>query len=346
MIDAIPQDVSLTVASAAEKILAMDEPPQEELSEDESETIEAPETEEVEDSSEEESEETSEESASLSELVEYLAENKDIYDDVKIPTKVNGKEGVATLSELVRAYQIGQSNDQKADSLASERQAFEAQKQDALSQTNQQLEQAKGLSQMLEQKFLEEFNQINWQELRETDPAEFSAKRQDFTERHGQLQQARQHITTTQQSQMRDAYREHLAKESKRLPELVPEWADETTAKQEKVELRNYLLSMNIPAEQIDGKVDANGNIVAPGLSDAHAIAIARKAMLYDRSQQNVSVTKKKVKKLPKVLKSGKTTTKSEIDHAAQKKKRDRLRQTGRPEDAASLIFDKLFGGQ
>jgi len=348
MNDATVAGVS-TIEEAASRILQMDEPPQEELPseepvaevEEETESVEA--AEEAEETEQVEPE-TEDGLSELDELNAYLNEAKESWENIRIPTKVNGKEGQATLSELVRAYQIDKSVDQKAESLATARKEFEAERQRITTEHSQQLEQAKGLINTLEQQYLAEFQQVDWQALREQDPAEFSARRQELLERQSRLEAARDGITKQQYQSYMENMQKHLEEQQKLIPELIPEWSDESVAKQEREELGKYLESEGMPREAIYGKLDNNGNLVSPGIADALAIKIARKAMLYDKGAKQVDVTKKKVRSVPKVTRPGKPATKTDIANDALKKKRSQLKKSGKVEDAASLIYDILGG--
>jgi hypothetical protein len=88
----------------------------------------------------------------------------------------------------------------------------------------------------------------------------------------------------------------------RRLAQLVPEWTDTGRARQEIRAVRSYLMRKGFSAPD------------AASLADPHALAIARKAMLYDAdSQQGPSP-------------------------ATDDQLMARLRQTGRVEDAAAVI--------
>lgn len=344
MNDATVAGVS-TIEEAASRILQMDEPPQEELPSEEPVEAEAqaeaePE-EEVEVKAETDSEESSEQD--LSELIDFLSD-KESWDSITIPTKIDGKEGKATLSELVREYQVGKFADRKAESLANKEKELEAKVQQRESEFSQKLEQAKGLISSLEQQYLAEFQQIDWNALREQDPAEFSARRQELLERQARLEAARDGIAQQQQQAYFENMRKHLEAQHKLIPELIPEWSDNDVATKEREELGKYLESQGVPREVIYGKADAHGNIIHPGISDAITIKLARKAWLYDKGAEQVEVTKKKVRSVPKVTRPGKPTTKADIDKDAFKKRRSQLKKSGKVEDAASLIYDILGG--
>jgi hypothetical protein len=64
--------------------------------------------------------------------------------------------------------------------------------------------------------------------------------------------------------------------------------------------------------------------------------------MEFDKLTKKVAPKKKAVKKVPKVQKSGRGNSKEDAATEATKKKRARLRKSGKQDDAASLFFDML----
>ena len=61
-----------------------------------------------------------------------------------------------------------------------------------------------------------------------------------------------------------------------------------------------------------------------------------------DKLTKKVAPKKKAVKKVPKVQKAGRGTSKEETAAEALKAKRTRLRKSGKQDDAASLFYDML----
>ncbi len=349
----------LTVFDAADKILAsMQEP---EATPAEPSEVEEPTSELSEEVVEEaevsaESEEPSEEPVEIAEPSDdetktFLTDlndwikDKEHLDEIRIPTKVNGVEREASLSELLANHQIGQAAEERLNTLKAEKAEFEQTKSQQLEHFNAQLTQATELVNLLEKQFMADAESINWNELRETDPAEYSARRQDLVDKQQQLNNAKSTIVQEQQSRVKEQYQELLQRESAALLDSFPSWADEAVAKQEKTDIRNFLLETGFTPQEVDGAVDNAGNILSPGIIDHRAIALARKAMLYDKGEKAVDVAKKKVKKLPKVAKPGRPKSSDEVDVDKQKKLRGRLKKSGSIDDAAALFREKMFGG-
>lgn len=350
----------LSLDEAAAKLLQTEpkevpesDAPQSEPSEEVETTVEASE-EVVEETAEAESAEAKasedveapdETSTFLSDLNDWIKTEKDHYGDIKVPIKVNGEESEVALSEVIANHQIGQASEERLNTLKAEKAEFESQKQQQLEAFNNQLSQATGLVTALEQHLTKDIDSVNWEELRETDPAEYSARRQDLLERQQQINEAKTGIQKEQQQKLNENYQTRLQQERAALMESLPAWADEAVAKQEAADLREYLFAHNISSKEIDGQFDEQGNVVVPALTDHRLILMARKAMLYDKGQAKVDVAKKKVMKVPKVAKPGSKQAQPDEDVEKTKKMRSRLKKSGSLDDAAALIRNSMFGG-
>lgn len=261
-------------------------------------------------------------------LDEFLA-------NIKVPVKIDGQEQMVTLSEARDGFQMQSAFTKRTQELAEQRKAFEAERNAQMETLNQSLQQAQTLSKAMESALVADYEKVNWDELRFTDPAEFAAKRQEFAERiqgieymKAQVGQesAKQQEATQQEQQQR--LQQHLAKEAEALLTKVPEWHNADKAKAEKAELREYM--------QANGFTDDE----MAQLYDHRAVVMLRKAMMYDRGEQSKNVAKKKVAKLPKLTKKGTKPNPKEAQRRTAGKKFDALKKTGKVDEAAALFFD------
>ena len=181
--------------------------------------------------------------------------------------------------------------------------------------------------------------------MRENDPAEFSAKKQEILERQQQFQNAKGKIAQEHQEKLAEHFENVISRESSALIEDFPDWANEKVGSTEKIKVREYLINEGFTPLEVDGSVDKDGNIISAGIVDHRAIKLAYKAMMHDAGGKKVELTKKRVRKLPKVAKPGKPSSKAEKNAVRTKKLKGRLNKTGRIDDAATLIMDNLFGG-
>ena len=112
--------------------------------------------------------------------------------DILINLKVNGKTEQVDLKEAIAGTQFHKANDEKARLLADDRKSFESERAEVAQGYAQQLQQIRGLGEMLQSKLTAEFRNIDWDRLRATDPAEWTAKQREFEIRNQELHQAGQ----------------------------------------------------------------------------------------------------------------------------------------------------------
>lgn len=168
--------------------------------------------------------------------------------DLAFKTKVNGKEGKATLAEMLKGYQFNVANNEKAQELAAQRKAFEEAQKEGQERIAQQLQQVEGLAMMWQQELLGEYQKVDWNELRRLDPGEYAAKQADFNQRQQKLQQVGQYMAQYHQQKEAERQQELQAQRAERLNEQRaimlqnnPSWADEKVLSKEMGELRDFV---------------------------------------------------------------------------------------------------------
>lgn len=305
--------------------------PAEDVEESTEETQDEPLEEDVleEEAEEEESEEESEEEESDEDEQEEVEE---VYS-----VKVDGEEMEVSLDELIKGYSRQSDYTRKTQELASERnQMAELQQQWAneISQAQAERQQyidALGQFVLNSQTALDGFQNVNWEELRRTDPIAFVTKKEEFREAQDRIQQAQAEQIAAQQKQQEEFSRVRqlaVQEEYKRLVEAVPEWGDSDKRGKIASELSSYAVEQGFTQEELKS------------LIDHRSLIVLMKAQKYDALQKS-DVKAKKVKNKPKVVRSGKGSNKKQ-DTARSKRiaSMKRLKQSGKPEDAASLFED------
>lgn len=245
--------------------------------------------------------------------------------------KVNGETREVTLDELRNGFMMHQDYSKKSREVADQRKAFEAQRSEAITAAKTQIDQLGFLSNELMQEMVQVDKTTNWEHLRATNPAEFAARALAQQQRRDKLQRAyntylgHQKELDTHSQAKKEA---RLAEQSELLLAKVPEWTNEEIAGRERQQLAEYL--------QADGYDDKE----IEDLDDHRVIALARKAMLFDRQQeQKQAIAAKAAKPVPKFQKGG-TATSDAKDHDLTQQ-RDRFRKSGRLEDMAALLHLK-----
>lgn len=275
------------------------------------------------------------EKLSLSDLADYLGLDPEKLDSdesgsLYIKTKIDGEEGRATLADLIKSYQLeGHLNKQNME-VAERSKALGAKMEELDRQTQERLQHLDDLGNIAWNELVREYQSVDWQSLRTSDPAEFAARQADFQNRqaaiqglHQQMQQQRQQLSQQQQIKQQ----QHLAEQHALLGKLIPEWKDESVAEQERADIRKYAMGLGLSQQDIEG------------VTDARHVLLLRKAMLYDKLQQSKASVTKAVKKAPKVARPGKATDKSEREQASVRKIKETIQKSGGKSGVADYLL-------
>ena len=327
-----------TTAEASNKILSMWDSEEQTASEvtetpvDETEVEETQEAEEV----EEEAPESEEEGQAEEETEEEVEEEEFevvAEEDLKYTIKVDGEELEVGIDELKNGYQRQADYTRKSQALAEQRKETEAIQSERMQLEQERQMYANGLQMLQEQQSakLNEFNSVDWESLKTEDPYAYMIKKEEFRDAQEKVQsvaQQQQYVQQEQMQQQQTAKAEFVRAEYARLVEALPEWENkESTIKKD---IRDYAATVGFRPEEIDQ------------LADHRSVLVIQKAMEYDKLTKKVAPKKKAVKKVPKVQKSGRGNSKEDAATEDLKKKRARLRKSGKQDDAASLFYDML----
>ena len=336
-----PQLTDGSIVSATNALLGMMEPEEVTPESEEAQPEEVEEsTEEIQDeSSEEVSEEEDESVEDEEESEEELDEDEDEEEsnlNTTYAVKVDGEEVEVSLDELISGYSRQSDYTRKTQELASQRNEMEQLQQQwasEISQAQAEREQyVSALGQLVQNQLagLEQYTNINWEQLREDDPIAFVTKKEEFRDAQERVRQAQ-----AQQYQEQQKQEEEIAKvrklavqeEYKKLVEAVPEWGDNEARGKLSSEISSYALEQGFTQEELKELIDHRSFIVL------------MKAQKYDALQKS-DVKSKKVKNKPKVVRSGKGVSKKASDRSQRADKMKRLAKTGHSRDAASLLED------
>ena len=270
------------------------------------------------------SEAESEESYDESEVEQD--EGEDEQEQPKYRVKAAGEEREVTLDELIKSYQLGTDYTKKSQAVAEERKAVEAERQrieEARYLRDQYAERLQVIEQMLNQQPETE----NLDYLKETDPIGYAVKVAELSQREKQLAQVRAEqarIAEQQQREQQEQLGQVVQAESRKLAEVIPEYADPQKGETLRRELREFGLKAGFSDQEL-----AN-------VYDSRAVLTLYKAMQYDKLQSAKPGITKKVNEAPKVIKSGVSQPRDSSDE--MKKLKARAKQTGRVADAAKAF--------
>lgn len=283
-----------------------------------------------------ETEEPKEEETVISSVDELIAQQEwdaEWFNSLSVPVKIDGEVAKAKISDMVASYQTQEAANKR---LVEAKEKAKVQNQ-ALAEKGEQLKSqfaaVAGILEQSEKLLTADIAKIDWEALRQQDPAEWSAKRQDFAERKAQIDQLKagavaeyqkhNHLSKAEQDESKRAV---LLQEHERLLEKIPAWKDAKVRETETKKVSNYLLNQGLSQEEI------------AEASDHRLVNLAYKAMLFDESMAKVDTAKKKVVTIPKMMKSGTVKPPDQINQEKRAKLMDKLRKTGSEEVAMQLL--------
>ena len=304
--------------------------PTEDVEESTEETQDEPLEEEVlEDESEEEVEEESEEEESEEDESE---EEPEVY-----AVKVDGEELEVSLEELVQGYSRHSDYTRKTQELASQRDEMAQMQQQWASEISQaQAERQQyidALGQFVQNSMggLEQFQNVDWETLREDDPIAFVTKKEEFRDAQERLRQAQSEQQNEYQKQQQEVAKMRqlaIQEEHAKLVKAVPEWNEPEKRNKMASELSTYAVNQGFTKEELKQ------------LIDHRSLIVLMKAQKYD-ALQNSDVKAKKIKNKPKVIRAGKGTNKKADSQKAKRiASMKRLKETGHVNDSVSLFED------
>lgn len=294
---------------------------------------------EAESTDEEDAEESEPEASfeSLSELAEAAGMDLDDFiKSVKAKTKVQGEENEVTLAELIKGYQLESDYTRKNEALIQSKKEWEAQQAQAQAKLSEELQRTGYAFKMAQNQLTHDFNAIDWVQLEKDDPQDFLIQRQKFGERQAQLDQAINQATQQataikqrQQQQYQAQTQQYLTQQEELLLKALPEWSNADTRQAETARVVDYLTNQGFSSEEV-----AN-------IKDHRIIVMAQKAMAGDKVATDVDLAKKKVKRVPKLVKPNARQSQSEAAAKRTKKLMHKAFNTGRNEDIAAALLSR-----
>ena len=164
--------------------------------------------------------------------------------------------------------------------------------------------------------------------LKETDPIGYAVRVAEQSEREKQLGAVRaeqQRLAQQQQAEHGERLKAHLAAESQKLSEAIPEFADPVKGTAVKADIRKYAQGLGFSDQELAQAYDSR------------AITALYKAMKYDQLVSGKGEASKKVNQAPRMLRPG-TSAPEARQSQEVKNMRGRLKKSGRARDAAALF--------
>ena len=249
-------------------------------------------------------------------------EEENTEEQPKYRVKIDGEEQEVPLEELLKGYQRQADYTRKTQKIAEERRKL----QEAFSEVSSEREAYKKTLSALESQLGGQ--EPNWEELQaRLSPQELAHEMATFQRRQKALQALKleqQRIAQIEQLRTQEMLSRQLEMEKELLTSAIPEWVDAEVAQKERKAIVEYAKKNGFTAEELEN------------VYDHRAVVLLRKAWLYDQGKAKVQHLQRENKQTPSPGKSGR------IDAGKFKKAQQRLKESGRIEDAAA-VFESLL---
>lgn len=217
---------------------------------------------------------------------------------VGVHVKVNDFEGTLKLPDLIAGFQTNKAVTMKGQKQAEEIKAFESQKEQVQQVYASKLESVDMLAKHFEKQLISAYDDVNWEQLRNDDPAEYAAARQDFAAKATEMQRIKEAIAKDQETAQHEALeaqqakmQNYLKQQSELMIQNNPEWSNKETLKKAHSEFKQFVNDTYGFTEQEFDSV-----------FDARLIELIKDARRYHEGK--AVAQKKRGKPLPKFQKS------------------------------------------
>lgn len=245
---------------------------------------------------------------------------------LKTKLKIDGEEVETTLADLLKVNQLEGHVNKKSIELSEQRKAFEAERQQQVQEWSEKVAFTSHVLDQNEAQLQQQFQQIDWDGLYQSDPGQYAALQARFGQAYQQIQGQKQglvqHYQQTQQ-QLRESLR---PKAREAIKAAFPELADEAAYTNALSEVKSYLKGIGGSEKGMEALE-----------MDPVVFRVARDAAAYHKATQSRAQVEKRVREAPKVVKPGpklETNTKGALRRQAL----DRVKQSGDVSDLGRLL--------
>lgn len=243
-------------------------------------------------------------------------------DDMPVTVKVAGEEVTVTLAELKKGYSREQDYTRKTMALSEQEKQYGL----LIQQLTTYLDAATAPEQ-----------EPDWADLEANDPVGFAvqkAKWGDLLEQRRVAREEQQRLQGEKEKEFIANYTSYIEEQKSKLVTLIPAWKDPKVARRETAAIKVYLKENGFSDDDISK------------LNRAEAVALIRKAALYDRLKRGASNKAKPKSKMSKRARPGVRSSAASDSRGVKRDKsyakaRARLKKSGSAEDAVDAL-DRL----
>lgn len=242
---------------------------------------------------------------------------------------IDGTPEEVPLDELIAGYSRTAAFTKKSQDLAEQRDAFQSE-QEALRQTYHKYNEVLSHLQQQMEAATQPAN-FDWDALEREDPIQWLKLKELERQRASEIQavaQERQKMQQLMEQERAQRLQEHLAVEQRLMLEKIPEWADSDVQAEEQRKLVEFGKSVGFSDDDLNT------------LYDHRQLVVLRDAMRYNELTKGEKVAEAKSK--IGSARGGSKKTVRQTRSRKQKAQRQKLRQSGKVEDAAALMGQLL----
>lgn len=295
---------------------------------EEPQTTEAKEAEPKEDEAEE---------VDYADLDDYLSKSgiePESFRALPVRVKIDGEEKLIPLSDVLKSYQLEGHVNNKSIELSNDRKSFDEERQAVRAMATQQLQRNESLAQAAQQLLNQDFEAVNWNELRAENPGEYAARLTEFQTRQNRISQLVEQINATRNEASQQENQntgERVAKERERLLEARPQWRDEVTFAKDREQMVKYAKTL--------GYSDAE----LAQVLDHRALLVLDNAARYAALQASKPEALKRVRQAPKVGAPG-ARVNANPKEQQRKQAIERFNRNPHDIDAQAAMFEAVAG--
>lgn len=253
---------------------------------------------------------------------------------------IDGTKQQVSVQDLVKSYQLEGHVNKKSMQLETDRREFEGTRDKAYEHLTGRINVANNMIDAIEKQLVQDFQGVDWNTLRQTDPAEWAAARQMLTERmqwidslKAQTGQAKSELTAEQQKAQQDQFNSFMQGEVQKMIQDNPTWQDQAVMAKEVGEIGKFLATKyGFTADEIANHMDAR------------MMRMVRDAMQFTGSKDTLK-GKKVPDNVPKFRTPGQqNANRRDTTKARQvKAQKDAIRKSGGSVDAiAASLVDRM----
>lgn len=271
--------------------------------------------------------------ASLDEYLTHAKLDPQAFQSLPVTVKIDGEARQVPLADVIKSYQLEGHVNNKSIELSNAQKQFETEREAAVQLYRQQLGQAQTLGQLAQQQLMGEFNQINWSQLRQTDPVQWTALQLEFQNRSAAINQHLNEVAAAQQAQAQQLQQQQAAllpKERDKMLERVPEWRDQAKFDADRKSMSAYAKQLGFSDAELASVFDHRYMTVLHDAAQFRALQAANPETL------------KRVRAAPQMARPG-TRTNRNPQSVAKQQALERFAKNPRDQDAQAAAFEHLM---